>query len=67
MINKYMYAVFLGLYLMNEKIPHFIIRYVHSHRPDSVFGKVWLALSTLAGAPNMYDDAVRQLVLAALA
>ena len=61
-----MYALLLGFVLMHEKVPNFIIRYIRKNRPDTIFGKVWIALSSLAGAPNVYDEVLRSLVIKSL-
>ena len=62
-MNKYIYALTLGLLLMNEKIPSFLIRYIRTHKPDTYFVSVWVALASMAGAPNIYDSILRQVIL----
>lgn len=62
MVNKYMYALFFGLWALNERMPKFVMKYIYSHKPDSFHGDTWIALSTLAGSPDMYSKEVTSLV-----
>jgi hypothetical protein len=54
-MNKIMYAIALGLYLMKEPIPDGILKYINETPPETENRSVWLALTCLRNAPNIDD------------
>ena len=61
-----MYALILGLILMHENLPDFVVKYVRKYKPVTIFGPVWIALTSIRNAPNMHDNILRQVIIVSL-
>lgn len=71
MINKYAYALLLGLVLLRSYPPQWLINYIETHIPEDKFNDnlttdIWLTLTMLRHAPNMLDEALREIILRTL-
>lgn len=71
MINKYAYALLLGLVLLRDYPPQWLLSYIENHIPEGKFNKnlttdIWLSLVMLRNAPDMLDEALRELILRTL-
>lgn len=69
MINRFMYALFLGYYMMKLKVPGFVLYYVRNNRPQVDSKNVWLALICLRNSPGLDesgDENLREMIKAVL-
>ena len=66
MVNRIMYALFLGLFLLKEEVPQFVLNYVKTHKPNPRTQELWIVLTVLRNAPDLDDVVLYPMVKASL-
>lgn len=66
MKNKFIYAIFLGLYLMGEQIPKFVRDYISVWKPETENKDLFIVFQSLINAPDLNDKTLRSIVLKSL-
>ncbi len=65
-LNKFMYALFLGLYLMREDIPQDIQEYVNNYTFKTENPDLFVTFENLIGGTDLTDSILRGMILKTL-
>jgi len=64
--QKYIYALFLGLFLLKEEVPPSLLDYIRKNPLDTDSKSLSIIFSSLANAPNLTDDLLRSMIIGTL-